>query len=253
MDTVSATEFPARFVPNLEIAFSPITNGIPTGALRAPVSNGQSFVHQSFIDECAHAAGKDPLQFRIDLLSGPAIPPPAQGFAFDAVRARGVVELVRDKSGWGKKPLPKGRGMGVAFHFSHRGYFAAVVDASVGAKGVLTIHKIYITGDIGSQIINANGAEKQCQSAALEALSHALGQQITISNGHVVQTNFDAYPLLRINQVPPVESHFLITDNPPTGLGEPALPPVIPALCNAIFVATGKRIRSLPLGTQLNA
>ncbi len=224
MDTVSATEFPARFVPNLEIAFSPITNGIPTGALRAPVSNGQAFAHQSFIDECAHAAGKDPLQFRIDLLSGPAIPPPAQGFAFDAVRARGVVELVRDKSGWGKKPLPKGRGMGVAFHFSHRGYFAAVVDASVGAKGVLKIHKIYIAGDIGSQIVNANGAEKQCQSAALEALSHALGQQITISNGHVVQTNFDAYPLLRINQVPPVESHFLITDNPPTGLGEPALP-----------------------------
>ncbi len=253
MDTVSATEFPARFVPNLEIAFSPITNGIPTGALRAPVSNGQAFAHQSFIDECAHAAGKDPLQFRIDLLSGPAIPPPAQGFAFDAVRARGVVELVRDKSGWGKKPLPKGRGMGVAFHFSHRGYFAAVVDASVGAKGVLKIHKIYIAGDIGSQIVNANGAEKQCQSAALEALSHTLGQQITISNGHVVQTNFDAYPLLRINQVPPVESHFLITDNPPTGLGEPALPPVIPALCNAIFVATGKRIRSLPLGTQLNA
>ncbi len=253
MDTVSATEFPARFVPNLEIAFSPITNGIPTGALRAPVSNGQAFAHQSFIDECAHAAGKDPLQFRIDLLSGPAIPPPAQGFAFDAVRARGVVELVRDKSGWGKKPLPKGRGMGVAFHFSHRGYFAAVVDASVGAKGVHKIHKIYIAGDIGSQIVNANGAEKQCQSAALEALSHTLGQQITISNGHVVQTNFDAYPLLRINQVPPVESHFLITDNPPTGLGEPALPPVIPALCNAIFVATGKRIRSLPLGTQLNA
>jgi isoquinoline 1-oxidoreductase subunit beta len=245
---LGANEFPAKFVANLELGMSLMPLGVPTGPLRAPGSNGLAFVFQSFIDEIAHAAGQDPLQYRIGLLGERRVVG-----AFDTGRMIDVLTMAGEKSAWGKRPTGKGSGMGVAFYYSHLGYFAEVVHATVGAGGRVTVDKVWVVGDVGSQIINPTSAENQVQGAALDGIGEALGQAITLKNGRVVQSNFDDFPLLRMNQAPPVEVHFLKTDHSPTGLGEPALPPVIPALCNAIFAATGVRIRSLPIDPKLLA
>jgi isoquinoline 1-oxidoreductase beta subunit len=254
---MSPAEFPARYIPAYALDSSLIPFNVPTGALRAPGSNGIAFAVQSFIDELAEAAGKDPLQFRLDLLANtPIVDPvpagqqaPPAWAVFNPERMRGVLELVREKSGWGKT-LPRGTGMGVAFHFSHRGHFAEVVQATVSSRGTVTVDKVWVAGDVGSHIINPSNAENQVQGAVLDGLSEALAQEITIERGRTVQTNLNNFPLLRLRQAPPVEVHFRITDFPPTGLGEPALPPVPPALCGAIYAATGKRVRSLPLSKQ---
>jgi isoquinoline 1-oxidoreductase subunit beta len=250
---MNATEFPGRFITNYALEASTMPLGVNTGPLRAPGSNALAFVIQSFIDELAYAAGKDPVQFRLDLLGDTPIIGTGQQNdpQYHAGRMRGVVELVAEKSGWAKRSsLPKGRGLGIGFHFSHRGYFAEVADVSVSADGKLRVHKIWVAGDIGSQIINPSGAINQAQGSALDGLSEMMGQEITVEAGRVVQANFDTHPLIRNIQSPPVEVHFKKTDFPPTGLGEPALPPVVPAVCNAIFAACGKRIRSLPLSKQ---
>ena len=243
---MAATEFPSRFVPNFKMDVSMMPLGVPTGPLRAPGSNALAFVHQSFIDELAHAAGADPLAFQIKLLGDQ----PTVGQApavYNAGRMVGVLKAVGEMSGWGKAKLPAGEGMGVACYYSHQGYFAEVCHVAVSPAGDVKIKKMWVAADVGRQIVNPHGAINQVQGATLEGLSHALHQQITIADGHVEQSNFFDYPLLRINEAPPVEVKFVMTDYPPTGLGEPALPPAIPALTNAIFAASGKRVRSLPI------
>jgi isoquinoline 1-oxidoreductase subunit beta len=247
------TEFPQRFVPNYTLQISAMELGKKTGALRAPGSNSFAFVIQSFIDEVAHAARKDPVEFRLALLNqgAPLEPPPAGRGGFgapglNADRMKGVVQLVAEKSGWGKKSA-RGTAKGVAFHYSHLGYFAEVAEVSVNSANKLKVHKVWVAADIGSQVVNPSGAENITQGAVMDGLSELMAQEITIEKGHTVQTNYHQHPMLRMAQAPEVEIYFLKTDNPPTGLGEPAMPPLLPAVMNAIFTATGKRIRTLPL------
>ena len=246
---MSDAEFPATFVPNLAFEASMMPFAVPTGSMRAPRSNGFGFVFQSFLDELAHAANRDPLQFRLDLLKAARTPGGSGGFNPDRMHA--VLSKVRETSQWGRR-LPDGSGMGVAFYYSHGGYFAEVVQVSVRERA-LAVDKVWIVGDVGRQIINPLNAVAQCEGSAIEGIGAALGQKITLENGRVLESTFAEHPFMRISQTPQMQVDFLLSDNNPTGLGEPALPPAIPALCNAIFAATGRRIRSLPIDMSLPA
>jgi isoquinoline 1-oxidoreductase beta subunit len=247
---MAATEFPARFVPNYQLDVSAIPIGIPIGPFRSPGANALSFVVQSFIDELAHAAGADPLAFRLDLLGDKT---KGEGLTiYDASRMRAVLHLVSEQSGWAKrKDLPPRTAMGVAFHRSSRGYFAEVAQVTVAADGTPKVDHVWVVGDIGSHVINPLNAVNQVQGAVLDGISAALYQKVSIEGGAANLRNFTNYRLMRMPESAPVDVHFIKSEGPPTGLGEPALPPAIPAVTNAIFAATGIRIRELPVDKNL--
>jgi isoquinoline 1-oxidoreductase beta subunit len=248
---IGPNEFPQRFIPNFAIQASVQPLGIRSGALRAPSSNAFAFVMQSFIDELAHAAGKDPVQFRMELLSSiPDADAKKQGY--DAARMKGVLQLAAEKSGWGKRTLPKGTALGVAFHYSHSGYFAEVAEVKVDNNKKVKVNKVWVGADVGRQIVNPSMAMNICQGAIIDGMGAMMGQEITVDKGRVVQTNFQntatGHPLLRLTQAPAdIEVHYILSDNNPTGLGEPSMPPILGSIANAIFTATGQRVRSLPL------
>ena len=248
--SLSTDEFPGRWVKNCLMEQTALECSIPMGPWRAPGSNVFAWVFQSFIDELAHAASRDPLEFRLELLGDKEIMQATgdRGVSYNVARMKHVLQHAAEKSSWGQRTFQRGQGQGMACYFSHRGYIAEVAEVTVSKKGELTVDRVVVVSDIGSQIVNLSGAENQVQGSVIDGLSTLMYPELNIAGGAIVQSNFHQYPLLRMPQTPTrIDVHFLKTDFPVTGLGEPAFPPLAPAVCNAIFAATGKRVRQLPL------
>jgi isoquinoline 1-oxidoreductase beta subunit len=245
---LAKTEFPMLNLPNVRGARTSFEIKHPCGPWRAPGANTMAFPVQSFIHELAHAAGRDHVEFLIEIMGEPRWFQPGNLRSLNTGRAVDVIKLAAKKSGWGKT-LPKGRGLGLSFHFCHAAHIAEVAEVSVDENRKLKVHRITVAADVGP-IVNMSGALAQVEGSVIDGLSTMLGLEITMENGRVQQTNFDRYPLLRMQHAPLVEIHFLQSDNVPTGLGEPALPPLAPAIANAIFAATGHRIRTMPINKE---
>jgi isoquinoline 1-oxidoreductase subunit beta len=250
--SMTADEFPAKFVDNVRLGQSTIETRVPTGPLRAPRSNALSFAYQGFLDEVAHAQGRDLPTLMLELLEGREDFPATPGFGgmsnpgFSPARASAVIEKAMAMSNW-QAGSAQGRAKGLGFYYSHLGYFAEVVEVGLGARNAVEVHDVWVAGDVGSHIINPFGALNQVEGSVIDGLGQALGLAVEIENGAAMQGNFHEYPLPRMPMTPRIHTEWVLSGNAPTGLGEPALPPVIPALTNALFKLTGKRVRSLPI------
>ena len=234
--------------PNLRRGKTMFALRIPTGSWRAPGDNAQVFAAQGFMHELSLAAGHDHIAFLIDAVNRdvPALVPKDPSVNFSPKRASDVIKMCAEKAGWGRT-LPKGSGLGLAWCYSHAGHTAQSVELSVDANKRIKIERIVAVLDVGP-IIDMAGSEAQAQGASTDALSTAMGLKVNIENGVIREQNYNAYPILRMPFAPmTIEPYFIQSDNPPTGMGEPAFPALAPALCNAIFMATGERIRRLPL------
>jgi isoquinoline 1-oxidoreductase beta subunit len=206
--------------------------GVPVQWWRSVGHSHTGFSVEAFFDEVAHAGGKDPYELRRKLLA-------------NQPRMKAVLELAAQKADWGSK-LPPGVGRGMATHFSFESYVAQVVEASVGKGGAVRVHRVVCALDCGL-VINPDTVRAQIEGGIIFGLTAALKTEITLKAGRVEQGNFDDYQMLRIFESPEIEVHMVPSGENPTGVGEPGVPPVAPALANAIFAATGKRVRRLPI------
>jgi isoquinoline 1-oxidoreductase beta subunit len=234
------------------------------GWFRSVSNIPRAFAVQSMVGELAHATNRDQKDMLLELIGSPRIVKldsvkdlwnygePYDSYPIDTARLRRVVEVVADKGGWGRT-VPKGHGLGIAVHRSFVSYIATIVEVSVGEKGKLTVHQVDTAIDCG-MFVNPERIQSQIEGAAIMGLSLAKYGEITFKDGKVQQGNFDSFPVVRIDEAPLVTNVHIVpadADTPPSGAGEPGLPPFAPALANAIFAATGKRIRALPIGKQL--
>ena len=219
-------------IPNVLVDYVMTNTKVPVGWWRSVYNSQNAFANEGFIDEMSYAAGVDPYKFIVQLRA-------------EAPRHLGFIKLAAEKAGWGKK-MDKGQGMGIAVHESFGSWAAQVAEVTVGENGKLTIDKIVTTVDCGL-VVNPDGVKAQMESSIVYGLTSILKGEITIEKGAVVQSNFHEFKLLQIDEMPVVEVHIVPSAEPPGGAGEPGLPPVAPAVTNAIFAATGKRIRRLPI------
>jgi isoquinoline 1-oxidoreductase beta subunit len=245
-------------IPNLRIENGPARAHVRIGWLRSVANIYHAFAVQTFSDELAHRAKRDPADYLLELIGQPrtlnfaGVAYPNYGadyntYPWETGRLRRVTEMVIEKSGWGKRKLGKGSGLGIAAHKSFLTYVATVVEVEVNDQGDIRIPRVDTVVDAGL-VVNPEVTKAQFEGAAVFGTSVARTGEITAKNGVIEQSNFDSYPVARINEAPYQTNVYLVeSDAPPAGVGEPGVPPFIPALCNAIYVATGKRIRELPL------
>lgn len=255
------TDIPYR-IPNLRVENGPAKAHVRIGWLRSVANIYHAFGVQSFTDELAASAGRDRVEYLLDLIGQPRVFDLSKEglkgagrsnpkFPFDTGRLRNVIDLVAQKSDWAKKKPGNGRALGIAAHRSFLTYVATVVEVEVTAAGEVRIPRVDIAVDPGL-IINPERVRSQFEGAAVFGTSIALMSELTAAGGKVQQTNFNGYQVARMNQAPQVINvHIVKSDAPPAGVGEPGVPPIAPAICNAIFAATGKRIRNLPIKKQL--
>ena len=252
MATVDEDELPAGLVANFRNEFAAQDFQLARGWWRAPVPTFTAFAAQSFVDELAHLAKRDPLEFRLALLGEPRQLDYRGhgGPKLDTGRLAHVTRLAAEKIGWGRS-VAKGRGLGIASHFVFGGYTAHAVEVEV-ADGELRVHRCVCVSDVG-QPVNPLGLEAQLMGGTIDGMSAALHQEITVKEGRIEQSNFGDFPLLASREAPRVEVHVVPSALAPAGAGEMGTPTIAPALANAIFAATGKRLRRLPLAPQLRA
>jgi isoquinoline 1-oxidoreductase beta subunit len=244
---VDSLDFPALFIPNFRLEFAVAESGMPLGYWRSVDASGNQFALSSFFDEAARAAGRDPVEFLLSTLGPSRKMDLGKQGSIDVGRRRGVIELAAEKSDW-HQPLPAGRGRGIAAASGWGSYVAQVAEVSCDTKkGTLRVDRIVCAIDCGIAV-NPLGVKAQMESAINFGLAQTLKSAITVNRGRVDQSNFHDYEVLRMSDAPAqIDVHIVPSTNPPGGCGEPGVPPVAPAVGNAIFAATGKRVRRLPI------